>query len=50
MGVTGPSETPGTNSKKFAEIVASAVLAGEISLLGALCSKELGKAHRELNR
>ncbi|MEM2138563.1 MAG: hydroxymethylglutaryl-CoA reductase [Candidatus Woesearchaeota archaeon] len=30
---------------KLAEIIASAVLAGEISLLGALAKKELGKAH-----
>jgi len=30
--------------------VGVAVLAGEISLLGALCSKDLAKAHEELNR
>ncbi|WP_456471710.1 hydroxymethylglutaryl-CoA reductase (NADPH) [Methanocaldococcus sp.] len=35
---------------KFAEIVASAVLAGELSLLGALASGHLGKAHKELGR
>ncbi|WP_423792381.1 hydroxymethylglutaryl-CoA reductase (NADPH) [Methanocaldococcus indicus] len=36
--------------KKFAEIVGAAVLAGELSLLGALASHHLGKAHQELGR
>ncbi|MDD4249622.1 MAG: hydroxymethylglutaryl-CoA reductase (NADPH), partial [Methanosarcina sp.] len=31
LGVAGAGDTPGINSRKFAEIVASAVLAGEIS-------------------
>ncbi|NPA62196.1 MAG: hydroxymethylglutaryl-CoA reductase (NADPH) [Methanococci archaeon] len=35
---------------KFAEIVGGAVLAGELSLLGALASGHLGKAHQELGR
>lgn len=38
------------NAKKFAEIVAVAVLAGELSLLSALASGDLGKAHTELGR
>ncbi|MEK6916815.1 MAG: hydroxymethylglutaryl-CoA reductase [Nanoarchaeota archaeon] len=50
MGVAGSGNPAGTNSKKLAEIVATAVLAGEISLLGALCSKDLSKAHQKLNR
>ena len=50
LGVSGAGSPPGTNSKKLAEIVAATVLAGEISLLGALCTKDLAKAHRELNR
>lgn len=50
MGVAGPGNPAGSNSKKLAEIVASAVLAGEISLLGALCSKELANAHIKHNR
>ena len=50
VGVAGPGNPPGNNSKKLAEIVATAVLAGEISLLGALCSKDLSKAHQNLNR
>lgn len=35
---------------KFAEIVGAAVLAGELSLLGALAAGHLGKAHQELGR
>lgn len=50
LGVAGPGNLPGNNSKKLAEIVATAVLAGEISLLGALCSKDLSRAHQTLNR
>ncbi len=37
-------------AKKFAEIAASAVLAGELSLLSALAAGQLGKAHQELGR
>ncbi len=37
-------------AKKFAEIVAAAVLAGELSLLSALAAGQLGKAHKELGR
>ena len=50
LGVAGPGNPPGNNSKKLAEIIATAVLAGEISLLGALCSKDLSRAHQTLNR
>ena len=50
LGVEGGSEPPGRNSMKFAEIVGVAVLAGELSLIGALAAKHLGKAHKELNR
>ncbi|MBN2368404.1 hydroxymethylglutaryl-CoA reductase [Candidatus Woesearchaeota archaeon] len=50
LGAEGPGDPPGSNSKKLAEIVAVAVLAGEISLLGALCSKDLSIAHQALNR
>lgn len=50
MGVAGPGNPAGSNSKKLAEIISVAVLAGEISLLGALCTNELSKAHIELNR
>lgn len=50
MGVAGAGNPAGSNSKKFASVVAGAVLAGEISLLGALCSKELANAHIKHNR
>lgn len=36
--------------QKFAEIVAAAVLAGELSLLGALASGHLARAHKDLGR
>ena len=38
------------NVNKFAEIVVSAVLAGELSLIGALAAGHLAKAHKELGR
>ena len=50
LGVQGVGKTPGANSKKFAEIIASAVLAGELNLLCAMSSRELGKAHTDLGR
>jgi len=50
MGVYGGGSPSGTNANKLAEIVASSVLAGEISLLGALSSRDLSKAHRRLGR
>ncbi|NJF25991.1 hydroxymethylglutaryl-CoA reductase (NADPH) [Thermococcus sp. Bubb.Bath] len=50
MGVAGGGEKPGENARKFAEIVAGAVLAGELSLLAAIAAKHLAKAHKELGR
>ncbi|MCZ7404469.1 MAG: hydroxymethylglutaryl-CoA reductase (NADPH) [Candidatus Methanoperedens sp.] len=50
LGVAGAGEPPGANAKKFAEIAAAAVLAGEISLIAALASRHLAKAHAELGR
>ncbi|MGB8217510.1 MAG: hydroxymethylglutaryl-CoA reductase (NADPH) [Candidatus Methanoperedens sp.] len=50
LGVAGAGEPPGSNAKKFAEIAAAAVLAGEISLIAALASRHLAKAHAELGR
>ncbi|ALU11404.1 3-hydroxy-3-methylglutaryl-CoA reductase [Ignicoccus islandicus DSM 13165] len=50
LGVAGGGDPPGTNALKFAEIVASAVLAGELNLLAALAAKELAKAHKALGR
>ena len=50
LGVAGAGEPPGTNSRKLAEIIAAAVLAGEISLVGALAARHLAKAHAALGR
>lgn len=50
LGVKGSGNPPGSNSKKLAEIIASAVLAGEISLIGAQAAGHLAKAHAELGR
>ena len=45
MDCLGPGK-----AKKLAEIAAAAVLAGELSTLGAQAAGELGKAHSELGR
>jgi len=45
MGVYGSGKVG-----KFAEIVAGTVLAGELSLLGALAAGHLARAHKELGR
>ncbi|MDD1666582.1 MAG: hydroxymethylglutaryl-CoA reductase (NADPH) [Methanomicrobiales archaeon] len=50
LGVAGGGTPPGANAKKFAEIAACAVLAGELSLLGALGAGHLARAHRALGR
>lgn len=50
MGVAGSGNPSGSNSRKFAEIIAAAVLAGELNLLAALSTRELGKAHSKLGR
>ena len=50
LGVAGGGTPPGAHAKKFAEIVAAAVLAGELSLLGALGAGHLARAHRTLGR
>lgn len=50
LGVAGPGDPPGTNALKFAEIVAAAVLAGELNLLVALSRNELASAHKRLGR
>jgi hydroxymethylglutaryl-CoA reductase (NADPH) len=48
LGVAGGNE--GKNSKQFAEIIAAAVLAGEISLLSSLEEGTLSHAHQVLGR
>lgn len=45
LGVSGSG-----NAKKFAEIVVATVLAGELSLIGALAAGHLAKAHQDLGR
>ncbi len=50
LGVAGGGTPPGAQAKKFAEIVAAAVLAGELNLLGALGAGHLARAHRALGR
>jgi hydroxymethylglutaryl-CoA reductase (NADPH) len=50
LGVAGSGTPPGANAKKFAEIIGSAVLAGELSLLGALAAQHLARAHQQLGR
>ncbi len=50
MGVAGGGNPPGSNAKKFAEIVAAAVLAGELNLLAALAAGHLARAHKALGR
>ncbi|MGZ4902253.1 MAG: hydroxymethylglutaryl-CoA reductase (NADPH) [Halobacteriota archaeon] len=50
LGVAGGGSPPGTNAKKLAEIVCAAVLAGELSLIAALATRDLAKAHTTLGR
>ena len=50
MSCAGPGNPPGSNAKKFAEIVAAACLAGELSLLSALAAGHLAQAHARLGR
>lgn len=50
LGAGGSGTPPGSNSRKLAEIIASAVLAGEISLIGAQAAGHLARAHAELGR
>jgi len=45
MGCSGEN-----SAKKLAEIIGGAVLAGEISLMGAQAAGDLGKAHKSLGR
>jgi len=50
LGVAGGGDPPGANAKKLAEIIASGVLAGELSLIGAQAAHHLARAHKELGR
>lgn len=46
----GPDSSPGDNSRKFAQIVGCAVLAGELSLIAALAANHLVNSHMQHNR
>jgi len=50
LGCEGGGKESGENAKKFAEIIAATVLAGEISLLAALAAGHLAKAHIRLGK
>jgi hydroxymethylglutaryl-CoA reductase (NADPH) len=50
LGVAGGGTPPGANAARFAEIAGCAVLAGELSLLGALGAGHLARAHMSLGR
>ncbi len=50
LGVEPDPERPGDASRRLAEILGGAVLAGEISLMAALTSQDLARAHERLGR
>ena len=50
LGVRGGGDPPGSNADALAEAIAAGVLAGELSLLGALASNNLSSAHERLGR
>lgn len=50
LGIEANPDKPGTANKAFAEVIGASVLAGELSLLAALSSGSLARAHRVLGR
>ncbi|KAF3440906.1 hypothetical protein FNV43_RR19192 [Rhamnella rubrinervis] len=51
LGVKGANkDSPGSNSRLLATIVAGSVLAGELSLMSALAAGQLVKSHMKYNR
>ncbi|MEF8807570.1 hydroxymethylglutaryl-CoA reductase (NADPH) [Natronomonas sp.] len=50
VGVSGGGDPAGSNADALAEVIATAALGGELSLLGALASDHLASAHEELGR
>jgi hydroxymethylglutaryl-CoA reductase (NADPH) len=50
VGVRGGGDPAGSNADALAEVIATAALGGELSLLGALASDNLASAHAELGR
>nr|XP_043625462.1 3-hydroxy-3-methylglutaryl-coenzyme A reductase 3-like [Erigeron canadensis] len=51
LGVKGANrESPGSNAKQLAKVVAGSVLAGELSLMSAIAAGQLVKSHMKYNR
>jgi hydroxymethylglutaryl-CoA reductase (NADPH) len=50
LGVEPDPERPGAAVMRLAEILAATVLAGELSLMAALSSRDLARAHERLGR
>ncbi len=50
LGVEADSERPGAAVHRLAEVVAGAVLAGELSLMASFTSHDLASAHERLGR
>lgn len=51
LGIQGAStKSPGLHAKQLAKVVATGVLAGEVSLLAALAAGDLVKSHMKMNR
>jgi hydroxymethylglutaryl-CoA reductase (NADPH) len=50
LGVEPDAERPGAAVMRLAEILGATVLAGELSLLAALTSRDLARAHEKLGR
>jgi hydroxymethylglutaryl-CoA reductase (NADPH) len=50
IGVHGGGINPGDNARQLANVVAAAVMAGELSLLAALAANTLVQAHMKHNR
>ena len=50
LGLAGGGDPAGSNADALAEIIAVGALAGELSLLAALASRNLSSAHEDLGR
>ncbi|PWA68387.1 3-hydroxy-3-methylglutaryl-coenzyme A reductase [Artemisia annua] len=51
LGVKGANkDSPGSNARQLAKVVAGAVLAGELSLMSAISAGQLVKSHMKYNR
>jgi len=50
IGCDGGGERPGENARQLAHVVASATMAGELSLMAALAANTLVQAHMQHNR